>query len=784
MSYQSSHHQNRSEDPCGEATPLGRRNKFATRQAGSFGSGFSSEMQFDPIPLMEVSHQPMPKGFGGGSTVSMSSFNEAEFLRTPSHEPPIGNESTSTLLPRNPFLTSGRARGGLNKKGLKKPFSKEHSWLLEIAALLTSIAAFGCVLYLLLYYNERPLSEWKSSTLSLNTVVSVLSVISRATLGFIVSACIAQCKWNWFGKRQEQLITFDRLDDASRGPGGSARLLWSMKTRPHWIILGAIATIILLGYGPFFQAVIAFDEKLLVYEGTNSSQAQSRLSTRNNNATKDSSSGGSIGRCSMLDAGSYKESIKSSQGFANLKLPNGTEFKFTTYAGFDTRVDLGMSASVWNGFSPLVSAQNLWPSFSCGSGNCSWDAFASLAICSSCQDISHHLRKFSGVTTIPESSNFGWEDGSTPPKISNNNYEASGLFSGLAPGRQHYTKYDIPNLGLNLSNYNGKKICDPNDSGCPDTYISAKIETNPGRTFSFSDLRTMILALQVIEADVSWENNKTTWEDTPVTARECSLYFCVNAYESKIESGRVIENVVGSWTNRTPGSYYGKNENMELFQIYTNYTLDELQFTRTDLQLYIPSDEEPKFSSLQGDTFNVTQASIASLLKLLTEDLTYAGDNYDPDTLYMYPSLGGPNPPGFMLGIGETHDVVKTFENAALSLTKWMRDRSLQESPLLGKMMQVIIIIRVQWVYLIWPITSLVLGSIFAVLSIWETKRMNLPAWKDSALATLAYGAGGEITEKLREGKGTQRLSDKAKELTVRLEYPGEQAGLVLVKQD
>lgn len=62
----------------------------------------------------------------------------------------------------------------------------------------------------------------------------------------------------------------------------------------------------------------------------------------------------------------------------------------------------------------------------------------------------------------------------------------------------------------------------------------------------------MNLAVQMIQADDSWRDNESLWEDTTVTAQECSLHFCINAYDTNIEKGILKESIIDSWTDRTP----------------------------------------------------------------------------------------------------------------------------------------------------------------------------------------------------------------------------------------
>lgn len=103
-------------------------------------------------------------------------------------------------------------------------------WKFETSLLFLSACSLVAIIVLLAVENGRTLNSWRFY-FSLNTVVSVLGTISRASLASSVGSCIAQEKWNWFRKRQDSLHLFDRFDSASRGPLGSLKLLCWLKFR-------------------------------------------------------------------------------------------------------------------------------------------------------------------------------------------------------------------------------------------------------------------------------------------------------------------------------------------------------------------------------------------------------------------------------------------------------------------------------------------------------------------------------------------------------------------------
>lgn len=103
-------------------------------------------------------------------------------------------------------------------------------WKFETSLLFLSACSLVVIIILLAVEDGTTLDSWKFY-FSLNTVVSVLGTISRASLASAVGSCIAQEKWNWFRKRQDPLYLFDRFDSASRGPVGSFKLLYWLKFR-------------------------------------------------------------------------------------------------------------------------------------------------------------------------------------------------------------------------------------------------------------------------------------------------------------------------------------------------------------------------------------------------------------------------------------------------------------------------------------------------------------------------------------------------------------------------
>lgn len=105
----------------------------------------------------------------------------------------------------------------------------KNTWLVEVASIMTSCVSFAAIVSVLHHFNQTPVFDWHS--ISLNTLVSVLSTVTKTLLLLAVTACLSQWNFIWFSQSRRPLIHFDVFDSASRGPQGSLSLLWHIKWR-------------------------------------------------------------------------------------------------------------------------------------------------------------------------------------------------------------------------------------------------------------------------------------------------------------------------------------------------------------------------------------------------------------------------------------------------------------------------------------------------------------------------------------------------------------------------
>ncbi|KAK5661152.1 hypothetical protein OQA88_11043 [Cercophora sp. LCS_1] len=129
-------------------------------------------------------------------------------------------------------------------------------WLFEVICLVGSVAFFFTMVAFLRVHDNRPLPALPAS-LSLNSIIAALTIVSKGCFTVPLVECLSQWKWNWF-HRPRSVKHFDRFDQASRGLWGSAILVWKLRFG-HAAALGAFIYIISILVSLFTQGSIGYE---------------------------------------------------------------------------------------------------------------------------------------------------------------------------------------------------------------------------------------------------------------------------------------------------------------------------------------------------------------------------------------------------------------------------------------------------------------------------------------------------------------------------------------------
>ncbi|KAJ5197487.1 hypothetical protein N7449_007966 [Penicillium cf. viridicatum] len=214
----------------------------------------------------------------------------------------------------------------------------------EVLAMVLSSGVLVAIVVILTQYDDRPQPAWR--LVSLNSVISWLSTVSKGCVLSAISEGIGQLKWVWFTRKSRPLVDLGAFDGASRGVYGCAGLVWRLRAR-HFAALGSLAVILAIAFDPFNPNLIHYYPKLVA-----------------------DSSGTAI------------VSSNPQYGAQGPALETGVWY-----------LDAEMKANIYNSlFNSDTSKPWSIPRYTCSSGNCTWDPIATLEMRANCANITDRLK--------------------------------------------------------------------------------------------------------------------------------------------------------------------------------------------------------------------------------------------------------------------------------------------------------------------------------------------------------------------------------------------------------
>jgi hypothetical protein len=465
-----------------------------------------------------------------------------------------------------------------------------------------------------------------------------------------------------------------------------------------------------VAFDPFLQAILTTSGQL--------NELPSHMLSSRNAST--------IAQALRVDSGTISGIPSGPLGLFTTKAGN-----FSIQGGTQSRPDLGIISAINDGFHVASAYRANPPSAECFTGNCTWSTFASAAICSVCNDVSHEMKTIKGI-------------GVHAPQVPIPN---TMRFEG------NYTAFNLPYL--NITNYNSNKgnisTFTFDTSGL--TYMTMNMTTDPRQTVSFQELRTLLAAFAIFKASDDWTEGKVKWNETKPIATECALYMCANVYQSQSENGVLSEKLAGSWATKDSKSYrpdpvskaFTYSPAVEAWADGLQDELYDRNVPRLDLRILIPAEESKGFPEDMARSFNVSYSFIRSTTEALIKfassgdtRVTVGGYSYFPDQ-YFAPAIEA---------LWDSENVTRKFEDIALSLSNSIRNTGARFQ---GTTQQWTTHVRVRWEFLALPVAVLAGGIIYVVLTIVESIRLQVPVWKENALPTLLHGFNDETQHLLRE---------------------------------
>lgn len=347
----------------------------------------------------------------------------------------------------------------------------------------------------------------------------------------------------------------------------------------------------------------------------------------------------------------------------------------------------------------------------CPSGNCTWDPFESLAVCSICNDVATHLtvEKTSGFSLIADIG-------------SGDNVPTTDSVTKYVPASDLVTKFKLPN-GLFIDNK-------PNTDEIETAWMTSFGTGNRDETVSLRDIDTMIWGMLFLRPH---DNDSTNWADVDIEAIECGLYYCVNRYTATVENTGIseFEEPVAN-ASRSADSW---KPDTDVAALESLGFLDSLNFDpifpgilRSDLML--------------GDNFNISQSAVDSISSFFQQTFLRSTDTNRSNPLsYIsgYSHSATNFEPAAMQPFISIPDLRVPFASLARSMTNSLRANS-DDPPQTGR-------IRVLQAYyvIVWPWIALhavvvITGTAFMLVTIREARKHRVPMWTSSALAIISEG--------------------------------------------
>jgi len=407
-------------------------------------------------------------------------------------------------------------------------------------------------------------------------------------------------------------------------------------------------------------------------------------------------------------------------GFAQLPTAitlNSTDLDFQAYSEFGAPqyyTDVTLTGAIYNGlFSLPATAFNV--TASCSSPKCMWPSYRTLAVCSSCQDISDSL-----VVTNAHVNLTGFSEVLLPTFRLPNNLSLE-EYPGNPPFVDNYiqTVMQFTNRGGNADSSTGFI------SGQQDSVFSS---------VAYKDRGSAIGGLFSISNDSR--------------AIECLFQYCVKQHTAVYLNGTLYETITSTWTNNSvPARSWEVVEDVGEPQ-FTLKPPDQGDIFLVDHVAHIALMNT--FASLSNGNVTLDFVGLISLEPIIT----YTSDV----TKQLYNTMNNASMEAMEELMGRVAD----------SLTLAFRSRPGFVN-IAGTAVSDITVVQIEWFWMIMPLTLLLLALVFLIIVIINTRRTSVEVWKSNTLATLYHGLDESAIAGLGLLSRIDHMEDASEGLLVRL---------------
>lgn len=128
------------------------------------------------------------------------------------------------------------------------------NWKWEFVACLVNLAVPVVIFATMYPFTGKPIPQWPFK-ISINSLLSIYTLVLKTAIGLILTSCIGQLQWTWFSKTRP-LTDMLYFDNATRGPAGAVSLIWRQRFRRPLTVLGCVIAVLAAVVDPFVQQLI------------------------------------------------------------------------------------------------------------------------------------------------------------------------------------------------------------------------------------------------------------------------------------------------------------------------------------------------------------------------------------------------------------------------------------------------------------------------------------------------------------------------------------------------
>lgn len=396
----------------------------------------------------------------------------------------------------------------------------------------------------------------------------------------------------------------------------------------------------------------------------------------------------------------------------------------------------------------------------CPTSNCTWPAYETLGVCSSCVDASQLL------TFGCHSTRVDWIANLTGA------YHEPTYPNGTVCGYFLNATSDTPVL---MSGYNVdpvSSIAGRASAGEALLMRALPLITYPSRqplfggSINFKHIRHRIIDVLISGAPNGAEG--VYRNETPI-AHECAIYWCVKTIKSSYYLANYEEEVVKTFINTTaaPPPFYS--------ELYDDISRNGTSVKYTEnVTITTPS---ANYSSSVYGLSNSTALHVINIFDIIFPSFTTViNGSAEPRLRFGFPYID-PITRNFNFNPWlPPNNITLHLERLAIAMTNALRSSPLSPSQMSeGTAYHRENFVSVRWIWLALPLSLLLLSFIFlfSTIVLSSRERDDVGIWKTSAIATLLHGLPDELQRKIKTStiEGTPRT--KAKELKVRLHPKG-----------